>query len=76
MFFLLVVGVIGPQTQRSHTGSFLALGASETPQGVPEVTAILVVANTSAPGNFPDPAGDDVIAVIADSMWALLKLNF
>lgn len=76
MFFLSVVGVIGPQTQRSHTGSFLTLGASETPQGVPEVTAILVVANTSAPGNFPDPAGDDVIAVMADGMWALLKLNF
>lgn len=50
---LPVVGAIGPQTQRSHTGSFLTLGASETPQGVPEVKAILLVVNRSAPGNFP-----------------------
>lgn len=73
---LPVVGAIEPQTQRSHTGSFLTLAASETPQGVPEVKAILLVVNRSAPGNFPDPAGDNVIALMADGMYALLKLNF
>lgn len=67
---------IKAQTQSFHTGSFLALQASETPRGVPEVKAILVVVNTSAQGNFQDPAGDNVIALMADGMCALLKLNF
>lgn len=72
-----VLPVVGQsaQTQSFHTGSFLALQASETPRGVPEVKAILVVVNTCAPGNFQDPTGDNVIALMAEGM-CVLKLNF